>query len=94
MEQCIQCLIYCNNKHRQINQDTLIVAIHFDNWVVLEHDPRVKKFKILGNTPAEIEKYNFIRGRPPPDNDKQSTESHTSDDTNKKIRNSLINSTV
>jgi hypothetical protein len=82
-----QCLIYCNNEHGCINQETLIVALHFDNWVILEHDSRVNKFKILGNTPLEIEKYDFIKGKPPPKDDKQSTESHTSNDTNKWIRN-------
>jgi hypothetical protein len=62
-----QCLIYCNNEHRCINQETLIVALHFNNWVILEHDPRVNKFKILGNAPLEIEKYDFAKGKPPPE---------------------------
>src|ERR1700752_2711821 len=89
-----QCLIYCDNKHGCINQETLIIAIHFNNWVTLEHDAKVNKFKILSNTPTEIEKYDFIRGRPPPEDDEQSTGSHISDNTNQRIRNSPINSTI
>src|ERR1700752_2449962 len=88
-----QCLIYCDNKHGRINQQTLIVAIHFGNWVTLEHDAKVNKFRILGNAPIEIEKYDFIKGKPPVEDD-ESIESQASDDTNKQIRNSPIDPTV
>src|ERR1700752_4451246 len=80
-----QCLIYCDNKHGRINQETLIVAIHFNNWGILEHNTKVNKFRILRNAPTEIEKYDCVKGRPPPEDDEQRTGSPTSDDTNNRI---------
>jgi hypothetical protein len=39
-----KCLIYCDNDHGWINEQTLIVALHFGNWITLEHNAKENTF--------------------------------------------------